>query len=141
MVFLQPPVDHAPPWSAYHFPDAPAAVVGEKVGGLGRPLMHAPLICPPNEPLQHLTCVEYPGESQSAFRVQRPPLHATEYSGCHISGVVEGHQGDSNVRGSWSKDGEEGYWSSHDCSPSMLSCSPLRRTCSSLSLTVCLVNH
>jgi hypothetical protein len=27
--------------------------IGFLVGGLGRPLMHAPLICPPNAPLQH----------------------------------------------------------------------------------------
>jgi hypothetical protein len=27
--------------------------VGEKVGGLGIPLMHAPLVCPPKAPSQH----------------------------------------------------------------------------------------
>jgi hypothetical protein len=27
--------------------------IGVLVGGLGSHLMHAPLICPPNEPLQH----------------------------------------------------------------------------------------
>ena len=27
--------------------------IGVLVGGFGSPLMHAPLICPPNEPLQH----------------------------------------------------------------------------------------
>jgi hypothetical protein len=27
--------------------------IGDLVGGLGSPLMQAPLICPPNEPLQH----------------------------------------------------------------------------------------
>ena len=27
--------------------------IGVFVGGLGSPLMHAPLVCPPNAPLQH----------------------------------------------------------------------------------------